>query len=124
MDESALRWMEDGKARKDAAQAMSEDLLEQLAQAALQADGPHVAHVALLQRVLDQRHDDAGLPARGEGGCAQAAGEQSATSERTAGAAVQRQLPQAGRHFILAWRRHQLSVGEHVEQLLRPARRP
>ena len=56
-------------AGEDGAEAMSEDLVEQLAQAALQADGPHVAHAALLRGVLEERHDDARLPRSGKSRC-------------------------------------------------------
>jgi hypothetical protein len=76
VDEAALGGVEDGEASEDAAQAVREDFHEQLAQAALQADGPHVAGCPLLLVVLDQRHNDAGLPYAGEGAQRQAAREQ------------------------------------------------
>ncbi len=62
MNESSLRWMQDGETSKDVAEAMGKDLVEQLAQTALQTDGAQVAHAVLLQRILEQRHDHTRLP--------------------------------------------------------------
>ena len=72
IDEPSLSWMQDRKACEDAAEAMSEDLVEQFAQATLQADRTQIAHAMLLECILEQRHNDARLPCSREGGCAEA----------------------------------------------------
>jgi hypothetical protein len=61
--------------REDLGQPMRQDLVEELAQAALQADRADVGHAALLEWVLHQRYNHARLPRVRETGAAQTAVE-------------------------------------------------
>ena len=60
--ESALSWVEDRVTSEDVAEPVSEEFVEQLAQTALQADGPNIAHRLLFVLILDERNNDAVLP--------------------------------------------------------------